>query len=799
VNKYFFGLILLFITCTAVAQKKPTPVILIQSETTHGIKLNGKDLIKIYKGVFQQESTIFRSDSAYLYSQDNAVDAFGHVVITQGDTLHIYSDKLNYQGNIKIAILTDNVKLVDKDATLTTNYFTYNTGTRIGTYTGGGKLVNKENTLVSKNGYYFSNSRDSYFRYNVVLTTVDAVIKTDTLRYNTGTRISYFYGPTNIYGKDKDTLYTENGTYNTQTEQAFFGKNNLYKKGTKSLKGDSLFYDRLKGYGKAIKHVTFLDKEQKVIIKGDLGVYTKEDERTVMTQHPYVVLVTEDSVKTDSAKVKDVPIPVKPDNKNVKNEIKALSPPAHSQPKIEPDNKKVKELAAHADTILKRPSSIKDVPIPAKRDDKSVKSNVKALPATHLQLKIEPDKKMTANVDTTVKQLPSKTKRDSIYLSGDTIETQIILFRDLKLLQEQRRIIGLKDTSIKLPTQTIYTKPVKYIPVTYPVMFRDTDFLHPNYFPKKARDTTQKVRTLKKGSKLKIADTKPKIDSVYMSRKIELSDTSRIRVLIAAHHAKIFKSDLQAVADSIFYSYADSTARMYVHPMIWTSGSQLSGDTVNLQLRNKKVDNIELYPSAFIVNIAKGDSVHFNQVGGRKMRGFFKNSKIDVVYVDGNAETIYYNRDSTGKHATEMDKAICSRIRVNFQNNDVMAFTWYGKPERRDIPIAKIKEEDKVLKGFLWKPKDRPVSKESVISPPPPPDVKKDDKKAADKKPVVKTGSKPDDKPADTKSPSKPGAVKTTVNTIKSRSDSISISKIKADSIGPVKIKADTNLFKQKQ
>src|ERR1700710_2007089 len=110
------------------------------------------------------------------------------------------------------------------------------------------------------------------------------------MRYNTGTRISYFYGPTNIYStkneKDKDTLYTENGNYNTVTEQAAFGKNNFYHSGTKSLKGDSLFYDKLKGYGRAVKRVTFIDKEQKVTIKGDLGTYFKADELTVVTQDP---------------------------------------------------------------------------------------------------------------------------------------------------------------------------------------------------------------------------------------------------------------------------------------------------------------------------------------------------------------------------------------------------------------------------------------------------------------------------------------------------------------------------------
>ncbi|MGZ3874554.1 MAG: OstA-like protein, partial [Mucilaginibacter sp.] len=298
-RKYVLSIFLLLSAATAVCQKK-TAVNLIKSRETYGMKINGKDLVKVYQGTFRQDFSTLTSDSAYFYPQDNAFDAFGHVIINQGDTLNIYSDKLNYNGNTKIAILTDNVRMVDKDATLTTNHLTYNTATRIGTYTDGGKLVSKDNTLLSKNGYYFAFSHDSYFRYNVSLTTPDALVKTDTMRYNTNTKISYFYGPTHIYStktekgkKDRDTLYTENGTYNTAVEQAAFGKNNLYTSGTKSLKGDSLFYDKLKGYGRAVKHVTFTDREQKTTIKGDLGTYFKSEERTIMTGDPYIIIVTE--------------------------------------------------------------------------------------------------------------------------------------------------------------------------------------------------------------------------------------------------------------------------------------------------------------------------------------------------------------------------------------------------------------------------------------------------------------------------------------------------------------------------
>jgi lipopolysaccharide assembly outer membrane protein LptD (OstA) len=138
VIKYAFSLFFILTSVTVWAQKKSV-VNLISSKSSEGVKINGKDVIKVYKGTFKQDYSIMRSDSAYFYAQDNAFDAFGNVNITQGDTLNIFSDKLNYNGNTKIAILTDNVKMVDKDATLTTNYLTYNTATRYGTYTSGGK------------------------------------------------------------------------------------------------------------------------------------------------------------------------------------------------------------------------------------------------------------------------------------------------------------------------------------------------------------------------------------------------------------------------------------------------------------------------------------------------------------------------------------------------------------------------------------------------------------------------------------------------------------------------------------
>ena len=457
--------VLTALATTAIAQEKSV-INLIKSESVEGIKINGVSVLKVYKGVFQQKYSTLQSDSAYIYQANNTFDAFGHVVITQGDTLHIYSDKLNYNDNTKIAILTENVKMVDKDATLTTNFLTYNTATKYGTYINGGKLVNKDNVLTSKNGYYFANTRDAYFRYDVHLTTPDALIVTDTLRYNSNSKIAYFYGPTNIYGKkktkDNDTLYTENGTYNTNTEQALFGKKNLYKSGPKSLKGDSLQYDRKKGIGHAINNITFMDTEQKMILKGDIGDYTKADERTVVTKNAYVVMVTEekDTTKNDSLK--------KAAGDTTKSGTDAASV---KPPKIKPPISKTIDKQVNKDRS--NPPAIQSPVVKASADTtatKTAKKNKAALNLPKLPVDTLPAKKDTGRI-----------KHDSIYMTADTLDTRVMTYKDYKDMQEKVRLSHIIDTNAR-PPSIVYKKPVKHIDLSPPKMLPGYHFFAQELF-----------------------------------------------------------------------------------------------------------------------------------------------------------------------------------------------------------------------------------------------------------------------------------------------------------------------------
>ena len=335
-----------------------------------------------------------------------------------------------------------------------------------------------------------------------------------------------------------------------------------------------------------------------------------------------------------------------------------------------------------------------------------------------------------------------KLKRDSIYMSADTIETRILTYKDYKVYLEQQRLAHLIDTNAKV--KKVVIKESKYLTAISLHIMPDTIMYHRNYFgPPKVKLVVKKPpKPPTKQQLIRDSLFKKKVaDSTALAKKLEPSDTARIRIIIAYHHFKMFKSDLQSKSDSMFYNSADSTIRSFVNPIMWTQGSQLSGDTIFLQMKHQKLDNMRMFPNAFIVNIEKTDSVHFNQVGGKRMRGYFKDGKLHRMIIEGNAESIYFSRDSGKMTISGMQRSLSTRITVDMVKGQVTTLGFYTKPENRYASLKKFKEDEQILKGFIWKPKERPVSKESII----PSFAKKAAAKAAaDKAKADKTkGTKP--------------------------------------------------------
>ena len=283
-------LILIF-SCSGVLAQKPTKVKLVKANDLKYDKRLGKKVQRLIGNVIlKQDSTLLFCDSAYLYELTNSFKGFGNVHIKASDSLNIYSDLLDYDGNTKIAELHYNVRLEETRATLFTEHLWYNRTDKIAYYLTGGKIVDPANNLTSKKGYYYTESREAFFKDSVVLINERYTMESDTLKYQTETGISFFYGPTTIIS-DENFVYCENGWYDTKNDKSLFRKNAYIITEEQKLSGDSLYYNRQSDYGRAYSNVSLIDTVQDINIYGQYGEFKKRDGFAFVTDSAVAVMI----------------------------------------------------------------------------------------------------------------------------------------------------------------------------------------------------------------------------------------------------------------------------------------------------------------------------------------------------------------------------------------------------------------------------------------------------------------------------------------------------------------------------
>lgn len=218
---------------------------------------------------FKQDNVVGYCDSAYLYEADNYIQAFGSPVrIVISDTVNLYGQRANYDGNIRQAAIAGNVRLDNGSAYLLTDSLFYDLNISCGSYTTGGQIFSDADTLTSLIGQYYTNTDDAYLFEDVLLRSTSYRMNCDSLRYNAASSIAYFISPTNLVGEE-NTIYTERGLYNTHADISILHGNVLLTGKDQFLSADSIFYDKHLRYGKAWRNAVFTDTNNHFVIKGN--------------------------------------------------------------------------------------------------------------------------------------------------------------------------------------------------------------------------------------------------------------------------------------------------------------------------------------------------------------------------------------------------------------------------------------------------------------------------------------------------------------------------------------------------
>ena len=132
-----------------------------------------------------------------------------------------------------------------------------------------------------------------YFKKNVEVISINYTVETDTLNYNSESKTTFFLGPSYIYSNN-NTIYCENGWYNTKTDIAQFRENAYITTENYLLKGDSLYYNKNNNYGKAFSNVKLIDTVENMTVFGGIAEYFETEEKVIISEKPLLVLLFEE-------------------------------------------------------------------------------------------------------------------------------------------------------------------------------------------------------------------------------------------------------------------------------------------------------------------------------------------------------------------------------------------------------------------------------------------------------------------------------------------------------------------------
>ena len=249
--------------------------------------------VQILKGDvrFRHDSVLMYCDSAYFFEKQNSLHAFGRVHLVQGDSIEGFGDILYYNGNTKLARFRNHVKLIhNNETTLTTDSLDYDRAKNIAYYFSGGMIEDELNTLTSLWGQYTPDNHQALFRGDVKLLHPKFVLETDTLCYNTATYQADLVSQTRIVYEHETTIFSSNGWYNTQTELSMLlDRSLIVHEDGMTLTGDTIFYDKMTGYGKVLGGMQSVDSTNHMTLYGEKGEVWEVDNHGYVTDSAMLV------------------------------------------------------------------------------------------------------------------------------------------------------------------------------------------------------------------------------------------------------------------------------------------------------------------------------------------------------------------------------------------------------------------------------------------------------------------------------------------------------------------------------
>lgn len=628
----------------------------IKNDTNSVNKLIGN--VKLLHG-----SDTLYCDSAYFYSEQNGVEAFGDVLIRQADGTEASADYMRYNGMTKVVFMradkpNHEVQLYDgKVNTLWSKEIDYNMNTKIGKYRKRGQLQTETTILESNTGEYNMKTKDARFRGDVVVSDPEYRAVSSDLGYNTETKIVRFFGPS-VVTNDKSILQTSNGVYDTKNRTSHFVSRSSILNEAQYIEADTLDYDRNSGFGFAIGNVIAIDTGLKSTLYCGYAQYNEIHKTLLAYQKPLM----KKSDGKDSLFIK------------ADTFFSAPDPTAGKQLTAQDSLQKTADeirAAVGADSLVNHADSI-------------------ALPADTGSIN-------RGKIVDTLSLIPD----DDFEMPADTLH-KVTITKDIPETRDTTPIITPQETaaidSVKQKGQQASVDNLKR---------RMDAMVYRKGNTENNKVSTDKADTLRPDD---ISTRRRTLDSASLTynNTPQQADTSGPRYFVGYHNVLIYSDSLQGKCDSIRYSQVDSLMRMYVNPILWPRNGQLKGDMIFMQMDSSRLKEVYVPKNAIMINRSGPEKAGmFDQIQGNSIRGYLTNNKLDSMIAEPNASSIYFIKDEDSAYVGSSE-AKSERIEALFENEEI-SYIYYRKDvEQKTTPMKDVVPSALHLSRFSWQEKERP-------------------------------------------------------------------------------------------
>ena len=716
------------------AARTEKKIIFLKSDNSGPVAPGDSVIFMVGNFAAQHNGAVITCDSAVRYS-DSHIECFGNVLINK-NTTYIYGDRADYDRDRNLVeIFAPIVKVIDEDAVLYTHRFRFNTLDNIGEFDDGGVLTNRENVVEAVRGYYYADTKELIAVDQVEMRNDEYELRGDSVIYGLETDNAYFFEHTNIWNRDGDYLYGDRGSYSKAESRYMVTRNSYLLTEQQELWSDTLDYFRADEHVILRGNLQIDETQHKNLCFGDYGEYWKFPGDAFLTKRPSVINYdidrNSDSIfmRCDSVYLytlrRGEPVPDEYARRRqaaIDTLAAGSSDPLDSpggkgasslrnRPAQRPDslgdgtpsdgrNRRLSGLAAgerdslgtapqpgpaadslqRADTLqaadtLRGADTLQLTPAEQRALEKQrLREAARQAAAEKRAAKAAAKKDLLERI--AAKRQAKKTAKLEAQARRDSIARAKRLARLQNHRKKGRRNIVLG------PDSTVVRRLDSLMAAEETLLDRQLARLFDSLMPPLL---------------LPGADTLP-VDSIY-------------RFVKGFRHVKIFRSDFQAVCDSMTGTSIDSTLHLYIEPVMWNEANQITSEVMDIYTLRQQLHRAEFVGEPLMVS--QIDTVHYNQVAGKQMDAYFRENEIYLVDVNGNVQTIYYVEDGEPAEAVAVAFIESGDASFYIEEKQLAKIVYRISPVWPIYPLDKIPETESIyLKGFKWEADRRPTRDE---------------------------------------------------------------------------------------